>query len=150
MLIYLDSKCFSSNRINWTKWPTSRRRHFKCILVNENLCILIKISVKFFFQDSDWQQSSIGLDNGLAPNRRQAINWIDSDPIHWRIFAALGGNELMIYTQSHIYLMTKVASLHTALNKLSTIIYLIDTEYPVIGRRDCLSMTWSHLYPNRQ
>ena len=34
------------------------------------------------------------LDNGLAPNRRQAIIWTNADPIHWRIYAALGGDEL--------------------------------------------------------
>ena len=28
------------------------------------------------------------------PNRRQAIIWINADPIHWRIYAALGGDEL--------------------------------------------------------
>ena len=38
--------------------------------------------------------SSIGLDNGLAPNRRQAIIWTNADPIHWRIYAVLGGDEL--------------------------------------------------------
>ena len=33
---------------------------------------------------------SIGLDNGSAPNRRQAIIWTNADPIQWRIYAALG------------------------------------------------------------
>ena len=32
--------------------------------------------------------------NGLAPNRRQAINWTNADPVHWRIYAALGRDEL--------------------------------------------------------
>ena len=31
----------------------------------------------------------LGLDNGLA--RRQAIIWTNADLIHWRIYAALGG-----------------------------------------------------------
>ena len=31
---------------------------------------------------------------GLAPNRRQTITWINADPVHWRIYAALGGDEL--------------------------------------------------------
>ena len=34
--------------------------------------------------------TSIGLDNGLALDRRQAIIWSNVDPIHWRIHAALG------------------------------------------------------------
>ena len=42
-------------------------------------------------QGSNWQQPSIGSDNGLAPNRRQAIIWTNVDPIHWHIYAALGG-----------------------------------------------------------
>ena len=34
-------------------------------------------------------------DNGLVSNRRQAIIWINADPIHWRIYSAvLGGDEL--------------------------------------------------------
>ena len=38
-------------------------------------------------------KSSVGSDNGLAPNRWQAIIWTNVDPIHWRIYAALGGDE---------------------------------------------------------
>ena len=45
---------------------------------------------------SNWQYSSIGLDNGLAPNRQQAIILTNADPIHWHIYVALGGDELMI------------------------------------------------------
>ena len=37
---------------------------------------------------------SIGSGNGLAPNRRQVINWTNADPVHWRIYTALGGDEL--------------------------------------------------------
>ena len=47
----------------------------------------------------NWQYPSIGLDNGLAPNRWQAIIWANADPIHWRIYAALGGDELINLTQ---------------------------------------------------
>ena len=36
----------------------------------------------------------MGLDNGLVPFRRQAIIWTNAEPIHWRIYAALGGDEL--------------------------------------------------------
>ena len=45
-------------------------------------------------QGSNWQQPSIGLDNGLALNRRQAIIWTITHPIHGRIYAALGGDGL--------------------------------------------------------
>ena len=42
----------------------------------------------------NWQYPSIGLENGLAPNRQQAIIWTNADPIHGCIYAALGGEEL--------------------------------------------------------
>ena len=29
-------------------------------------------------QESNWQKNSIGSDNGLAPNRRQAITWTNA------------------------------------------------------------------------
>ena len=35
----------------------------------------------------------VGLDNGLALNRWQAIIWTNADPIPWRIYAALAGDE---------------------------------------------------------
>ena len=40
------------------------------------------------------KQPRSGLDNGLAPNRRQTIIWTNADPIYRRIYAALGGEEL--------------------------------------------------------
>ena len=55
---------------------------------------------------SDWQYSSIGLDNGLAPARRQAIIWNSYGltmviilPTH-----ICGLNELMIPRYQHTYL----------------------------------------------
>ena len=36
----------------------------------------------------------IGLYNGLASNRRQAVIWTNADLIRWRIYAALRGDEL--------------------------------------------------------
>ena len=43
---------------------------------------------------SNWHYFGIGLDNGLAQYRRQAIIWTIADPIHWHEYAALGGDEL--------------------------------------------------------
>ena len=31
----------------------------------------------------------------MAPNRWQAIIWTNADPINWRIYATLGGDELI-------------------------------------------------------
>ena len=58
--------------------------------------ILIKISLTFVPNGKiDNNQASIGLDNGLAPNGRQAIIWINPNPFNWRIYAALWGDELI-------------------------------------------------------
>ena len=38
----------------------------------------------------------IGLDNGVEPNKWQAITWTNVDQIRWRIYAALGVEELML------------------------------------------------------
>ena len=43
-----------------------------------------------FLRGSKWQWPSTGIDNGLAPNRRQAIIWTNADPIHGRIYVARG------------------------------------------------------------
>ena len=47
---------------------------FQCIFLNENIWISIKISLKFVPKGTT-EYSSIGLDNGLAPDRWQAIIW---------------------------------------------------------------------------
>ena len=78
----------------WTKWPPFRRRYFNCIFVNEKFCILIKISLNYVSMSPIDNNPAFCLDNGLAPNSRQAIIWTNAGPIHWRIYAALGGDEL--------------------------------------------------------
>ena len=45
-------------------------------------------SLKFVPKPHIDNKISIGLGNGLAPNRRQAINWINNDPVHRRIYAS--------------------------------------------------------------
>ena len=69
---------------------------FKCILLNENDKIPIPISLKFVPDGPIDNNQAFVLDNGLAPNRQQAIIWTNADPVHWRIYVALGGDELMI------------------------------------------------------
>ena len=46
---------------------------------------------KFVPKSSIDNNPAFDLDNGLAPNRRQAIIWTNTDPIHWRIYVALVG-----------------------------------------------------------
>ena len=59
---------------------------------------MIRILLKFV-PKSPIDKNSTNLDNGLAPNRLQTIIWTKTDPIHWRIYAALAGvkNTILIY-----------------------------------------------------
>ena len=64
-------------------------RHFAddiliCTFKDDIFCILAKISLKFVPKGP--------ID--LARNRRQAIFWTSPDPIYWRIYASLRGDEL--------------------------------------------------------
>ena len=51
--------------------------------------------IENYFLGCDCWEIIIGLDNGLAPNRRQAIIWPNDDPVQWHIYAALAGDELI-------------------------------------------------------
>ena len=88
---------FNSLGYHWTHLPLDKMATimaddiFKCIFLNENDELQFKIHWNLF-QESNWQYSSIGSGNGLVPNRRQAITWTNDD--HWRIIAALEGDEL--------------------------------------------------------
>ena len=39
---------------------------------------------------SNWQQTTIGTENGLSPNRRQAIIWSNYGLVYWRCYPTLG------------------------------------------------------------
>ena len=60
---------------------------FRCIFVNETFCILIEMSLKFVHKGPIYNKWTLAW-----PARRQAITWTNADPVHWRIYAALGGN----------------------------------------------------------
>ena len=60
------------------KSTTFCRQHFKHILLEENLVILIEISLVCSW-GSEWQKVSIGSYNGLAWKRWQAIIWTVAD-----------------------------------------------------------------------
>ena len=50
--------------------------------------------IEFCTLGSNWCKVSIGSGNGLARNRQKNIIWTNVDPVHRRIYAALGGEEL--------------------------------------------------------
>ena len=62
---------------------------FTCIFFTENVLYLDQNFTEFCPQASNRQWPSIGLDNSLVPNRRQAIIWTNADPIHWIIYVTI-------------------------------------------------------------
>ena len=71
---------------------------FKCIVVNENHCILIWS----FFLRFNWRNISIASGKSLASNRRQAITWRTADPYHWHIYAPTSLNVLLMAKDSWV------------------------------------------------
>ena len=61
---------------------------FKCIFLNKMMEFRLKFHRNMFSRVQTL--TSIDSGNGLTPKRRQAITWSDDDPVHWRIYAALG------------------------------------------------------------
>ena len=47
-----------------------------------------------YFQALNWQHTSIGSNNDLAPKRRQAIIWTSGGLVYWRIYASTSLNDL--------------------------------------------------------
>ena len=60
----------------------------------ESFAFWFKLQRSLFLR-VNWQQLNVGSGNGLAQNRRQTIIWTSASPVHWLIYAALGGDELM-------------------------------------------------------
>ena len=99
-LIHLYSIYISSMNIEFHLWYENYRRHFqiylqwKCLNFNYNMYNFTEV----YSQGSNWLQVSTGLGSGLAPNRRETITRINADPIHRRIYTALGGNNKITKT----------------------------------------------------
>ena len=56
----------------------------------ESFVFWLKFHWSLFLRILLTNNPSTGLENGLAPNRRQDIVWTNADQIHWRIYAARG------------------------------------------------------------
>ena len=75
-----------------TKWPTFPDDIFKCIFLNENVWILIKISLNFF--------PKVRISNIPALVQIMAWRWLGNKPlsetaiVYWCIYASLEFNEL--------------------------------------------------------
>ena len=77
-----------------TKWPLFCRRSFQMHFRKLKVLYFYHNVIEVCYQGSNWQFLCTSLDNGLAPNRRQAIIWNNAEPIHWRIYVAPGADEL--------------------------------------------------------
>ena len=88
----------------WTKWLTFCRWHLHiCIILNDDVCILIKISLEFVPMCSI---GSIGSGNGLVPsgNKPLPITWANVEPDLWcHIISSLGHNELSMSCSPRIH-----------------------------------------------
>ena len=67
---------------------------------------------------------SIGSGNGLAPNRRQAVIWTNADPLHWRLYVALGGDELTMLITSKFWMSFFITGNRIFLNALLMVILI--------------------------
>ena len=70
---------------------------FICIFLKEIFWIFYKILLKCFF-GSNWQYGSIGSDNGLVPNRCQAIIWSNDGMVQKCMYAPLEPLKLNVLT----------------------------------------------------
>ena len=52
---------------------------------------------------SNWEYGSIGSDNGLVPNRHQAIIWSSAGMLYWCIYVSLGSHELVAWWNMFYY-----------------------------------------------
>ena len=78
-----------------TKWTPFRRRHFQMYFLEFKYMNSDKKFTYIYSLRSIQQYSSFGLDNGLAPSRRQAIIWTNDGLLYLCIYAYLGHNELI-------------------------------------------------------
>ena len=81
--------------------PRQNGRHFadaifKCNLLNENVWIPIKSSLKFVPKGPINYIPALVQIMAWQHNRRQAIIWTNDDPVQQRIYASLGLNELSL------------------------------------------------------
>ena len=67
---------------------------FKCFFFNENKWISIEICTDVWTSECNWY-SSIGSDNGLAPNKQQAIIWGNDGLVCWHMLS-LALNKLSV------------------------------------------------------
>ena len=73
-----------------------------------------KIFIEIYSWRSSWQYVNIGLGNGLALNRQQAINWTDDDIVYWCIYGSAGLRVLHFVLNSlyNLYIVDSAEQIH--------------------------------------
>ena len=99
MWTYLLMHALNAKLVNILR-PKQNGHHFtddifKRIFVEWKLSYFGSNFTEICSQGSNYQYTSIGSDDGLAPNRRPAFAWVIGDLVYWRIYASLSLSELM-------------------------------------------------------
>ena len=79
--------------IEFHLWYENYRRHFQIYLQWKCLNFSYNFT-EVYSQGTNLLEVSTGSGCGLAPNRRETITRINADPIHRRIYTALGVNKI--------------------------------------------------------
>ena len=80
------------------KWPLFHRRHFQAHFREWKLFFFQYNFTEICSHGSNYQYANIGCDDGLSPNRRQAIIWTKCGRVYIRIHAFLSLNDLRVMT----------------------------------------------------
>ena len=92
-----------------------------------------------------WQNASIGSDNGLAPNMRQAFIWTNVGMLYWRINASLGLIDLKVLTYCTKLHELQSVTLFCNMRMFRTIALLWDCYHPI-----CWHSAFSQILYNDQ
>ena len=85
----------------WDRNSPFWRRHFQMHFVGRKFMWYHSNFTEFCSGESKWQCVKIGLGNGLAPSRRQAMVWTNVDPVHWDLYTSLGLGEITLHILTH-------------------------------------------------
>ena len=86
-----------------TKWPIFCKWHFQMHFLGTKCLYFHSNFTKVCCQGYSWQYVNIGLSNDLAPNKWQAVIWINDDAIHWYVYGSSILSEL-----THLPLMLHI------------------------------------------
>ena len=83
------------NSFPQTKWPPFGRRYFQMHFRAWNVLYFVKISLKFVLKGPiDNKSVLVQVIARRRTGNKPFIIWTDADRIHWRIYVALGGDEM--------------------------------------------------------